>query len=146
MSGRIPGPSYGEPVVWLGVEAGGWRSPPTFVATRLRIRLRGLRPAPFGWCLLLGGATVHGRGLAAPILVVGVSRGGCVGSAVELAPGGVVRIPGASAVLELPREQSLRDGTLIRGEPESALLAFHAVNPDQGVVLSVELELAHARR
>lgn len=64
---------------------------------------------PLGWGLLIGGCSVHGRGLCTPLAVVGIDRDGVVIGAVVLPPGGLVTVAGAAAILELPVSVAVPD-------------------------------------
>ncbi|CAN5295945.1 hypothetical protein BH24ACT7_BH24ACT7_08460 [soil metagenome] len=55
-----------------------------------------------GWGMLIGGRSVHARGMVEPLTVVGIDRDRVVVSVRRLGLGGLASIPGAAAVLELP--------------------------------------------
>ncbi|MGQ0850104.1 MAG: hypothetical protein ACT4OP_13535 [Actinomycetota bacterium] len=79
-----------------------WWSGPVEVASRFYDRWRGLRPAGNGRRLLLSGNSVHGVGMREPLLIVGLDRQSRILRIVELRPGKVIWIRGASQILELP--------------------------------------------
>jgi hypothetical protein len=93
--------------VLVSVEGSPWTSPPVVVAARLRDRLMGVRPAPFGWGVLLRGSHVHGRGLLESLVVVPIGRDGRCGAAQRLDARRALHVPGAYAMLELPAETQL---------------------------------------
>jgi hypothetical protein len=87
-------------VVRIHDTEGGWVSPPVLVARRFADRLFGLRPAPFGWGLMLRARRVHGIGMVTDLHVVSIDAGAVVG--VEcLVVGGTISVP-AGIVVELP--------------------------------------------
>ena len=99
------------------LSCGGWSSGPIAVAVGPLPRLRGLVPrSDHG--LLLRASSVHGIGMAHPLLVVGLV-GRRVGSVRILPPGGVVTDRSATAVVELP---AWRDGP-----PVGAVLAIRRI-------------------
>ena len=69
---------------------------------RHETRRTGLRPLALGWGLLIAGGSVHGRGMAEPLAVVGLDAAGAVVGSSRLVPGGRVKMAGAVAILELP--------------------------------------------
>ena len=87
--------------------AAGWSSGPVRVATSFRQQWRGLRPRPQGVGLLVGGDRVHGRGMAEPLEVAGLSARGQVLQTARLRPGRFLRIRDAVMILELPLDRSL---------------------------------------
>ena len=86
----------------LTVSAPGWSHGPVLAAVAMRHRRTGLRPLALGWGLLIAGRSVHGRGMAEPLAVVGLDAAGTVVGSSRLVPGGRVEMAGAVAVLELP--------------------------------------------
>ena len=66
------------------------------------MRWRGIRAVPPSWGLLLAAERVHGRGLAEPIRLVGVSADGAVLRSTVLLPGAFASIDGAVFIVELP--------------------------------------------
>ena len=82
----------------------GWAHAPVLVARSPGERRAGLRPLALGWGLLLGGAAVHGRGMAEPLTVVGIDAAGTVTATTTLLPGRWVRLRDAAALLELPAD------------------------------------------
>ena len=100
------------------VSAAGWSHAPVMAASGLRHRRSGLCPLALGWGLLLAGRSVHGRGMAEPLTVVGLDAAGAVIGSTPLAPGGRVTFPGAVAVLELPAGVAVPDpGTALVWRP-----------------------------
>ncbi len=86
----------------LTVSAPGWSHGPVLAAAAMRHRRTGLRPLALGWGLLIAGGSVHGRGMAEPLAVVGLDAAGTVVGSSRLVPGGRVKMAGAVAILELP--------------------------------------------
>ncbi|MBA2337192.1 MAG: hypothetical protein H0V96_05440 [Acidimicrobiia bacterium] len=91
------------------VRSGEWAHRPVAVAATWRTRRTGLAPLPLGWGLLMGGCSVHGRGMCTALTVVGVDAAGVVIGAAVLRPGGLVRMAGAAAILELPVSMAFPD-------------------------------------
>lgn len=85
-----------------GMPSTGWCSGPLLPAGSRRLRRQGLRPAagPFG--LVMAGRSVHTFGMAAPLGVVFVSRGGRVLVARTVLPGRIATCLRARLVLEVP--------------------------------------------
>lgn len=102
MGGRIPAGRRGDLVGAVQVSASGWAHRPVAVAGSLRARRTGLRPMALGWGMVIGGRSVHARGMVEPLTVVGIDRDGIVVFVRRLRPGGLAFMPGAAAVLELP--------------------------------------------
>lgn len=75
---------------------------PVLVAVTIRRRLQGLLPAPNGRGLLLRSASVHGRGMVEPLMIVFLDAAGAVLEVRRLEPGGLIRHRGATWTLELP--------------------------------------------
>ena len=84
----------------LTVSAPGWSHRPVLAAVAMSHRRQGLRPLAMGWGLLVAGRSVHGRGMAEPLTVVGLDAGGGVtGSAGSFRAGGSrwpLRLPSSS--------------------------------------------------
>jgi hypothetical protein len=78
---------------------GSWKAGPILLATDHLQRYRGVKGGPGR--VLLRAAAVHGRGLDAPLSVVGIDAGGRVMWLGTLQPGGFIRVPGATWTLEL---------------------------------------------
>jgi hypothetical protein len=102
MGGRLPDRRSRVGAVVLGTRDGAWSSPPIVVADTLWQRLVGLRPWSLGHGLMIGGAAVHGIGMAEPLGVVSLDRSGRVVAARRLAPGAALRLQGAIVTVELP--------------------------------------------
>ncbi len=86
-------------MTFLQVE--GWSSPPTIVATGFHERWRGLRPSTNGRALLLHGSAVHGVSMQEALWVVGLDQDATVIDIRLLQPGRLVRVSGASWLLEM---------------------------------------------
>lgn len=84
----------------------------------MRTRLLGIRLVPIGVGLVLAGGSVHGFGLRAPLEVVGVDRAGVVVGRTVLRRNGLVSMPDARIVIEVPAGtaslSSIRAGDVLR--------------------------------
>ena len=81
----------------------GGRTPRCWSPVAMGERRAGWRPLALGWGLLLGGAAVHGRGMAEPLAVVGIDAAGSGdGQRQPRSRVGGCELAGAAAVLELP--------------------------------------------
>lgn len=109
MAGRIPARGRVDRIGPVVLRATGWTHRPVAVASTWRTRRAGLAPLPLGWGLLIAGRSVHGRGLCAPLAVVGIDPAGVVIGAVTLRPGSLVKVAGAAAILELPVSVAIPD-------------------------------------
>lgn len=102
------------------VDGDEWRFEPVVVAESFSERRRGLRPRSRGRGLLLETGSVHGFGMAEPLLVVFISAAGTVVGSRRLSPRRVMRCPSAWT-LELPIGTPLPAvGTLLRVLPSCA--------------------------
>jgi hypothetical protein len=80
----------------------GWESGPVLVAQRYAERLKGLRASDADRGMLIKGQSVHGFGMRAPLLAIGLDgRRRVVGFRI-LHPYRVVWIRGAREIVELP--------------------------------------------
>lgn len=102
MAERVPETGAGHGIGPLEASAGAWRHAPVLIASIARHRYRGLRPWSLGAGLLMSGRSVHGVGMAEPLTVVALGDDAEVVAVRRLRRGRLMRLPGASAVLELP--------------------------------------------
>ena len=84
------------------LEGDGWRSGPLLVARTRAERRRGLRPRPGAAGMLLPSRSVHGIGMAVPLIVVSLDAAGTVRRVGRLGPGGSFTDGGASWIVEMP--------------------------------------------
>ena len=87
---------------WGTFSTPDWSSPPVLIARSFRQRKKGLRPTADGVGMLLRGRSVHGFGMAEPLLSIGLDRERRVVGFRVLLPHRIVLIRRAKEILELP--------------------------------------------
>jgi uncharacterized membrane protein (UPF0127 family) len=92
-------------------------------ATSFRQRLAGIRGVPVGDGVVMRTASVHGRGLSAPLHVIWLDGSGTIIERTTLQPGGTARCRGAVWAIEVPWSAT------VPGAPGDAVVLVQCSSP-----------------